>query len=203
MTAGVMGKTNVQDTERSRQTAKEREQRWSAMMQRSFVSEGAEYRALLKEISQYLRGFLRSNLARGGQGNSEEEDILQETLIAIHLKRQSWDQAQPFMPWLNAVARHKFIDAMRRRGRHNLVPIDGFSEVIPAPAAEPSDQSDVERMLAHLPERQQSIVRGMSIEGRTAKDVGAQLGLTDVAVRVALHRALKALAAVYRTNESQ
>jgi RNA polymerase sigma factor (sigma-70 family) len=185
-----------------RQSGEAREMRWSSIMRRSFGSETAEYRQLLTEIAQHLRSMIRSSLARGGHGNLEDEDILQETLIAIHLKRQSWDPAQPLMPWLNAVARHKLIDAFRRRGRRMTVNIDDFAEAIAAPASDTGDQSDVERLLIQLPERQQRIVRGMSIEGRSAREVAQQLGMQEVAVRVALHRALKALATLYRKHEA-
>ena len=54
------------------------------------------------------------------------------------------------------------------------------------------------KMLASLAERQRVIVEAISIEGRSARDVGQRLGMSEGAVRVALHRALKALAAAYR-----
>ena len=57
-------------------------------------------------------------------------------------------------------------------------------------------------MLASLPERQRRIVEGISIEGQSARDVGSRMGMSEGAVRVTLHRALRALAVAYRTDRT-
>jgi len=74
------------------------------------------YRALLGRVAVWLRAVSRRGLARAGRGVEDSEDIVQETLLVMHLKRDSWDDTQPLEPWLHAIARHKLIDHLRRRG---------------------------------------------------------------------------------------
>ena len=157
------------------------------------------YRRLLGKVAVWLRVVVRRGLVSAGRGPAESEDIVQETLLAMHLKRDSWDEQRPIEPWLRAIARHKLADHLRRRGFHDHVDIDDWSNAlevsveVEAPAA-----IDSRRLLESLPERQRVIVQRISLEGRSAADVGSQLGMSEGAVRVALHRALKALAAFYR-----
>jgi RNA polymerase sigma-70 factor (ECF subfamily) len=138
-------------------------------------------------------------LARCGLGPEEVEDIVQETLLALHLKRHTWDESRPLLPWARAIAQNKIIDNLRRRGRYQEVPIDDIAP-ISAPEAEHAANTglDAGRMLAHLSGRQRDIVRAISIEGASAAEVGRRLGMTEGAVRVALHRALRSLATTFR-----
>jgi RNA polymerase sigma-70 factor (ECF subfamily) len=157
------------------------------------------YRRLLGRVAVWLRGVARRGLVRAGRGVEDSEDIVQETLLVMHLKRDSWDDTQPLEPWLHAIARHKLIDHLRRRGFRDHVDIDEHAATLAAPqAAEAGASADVRQMLASLPDRQRVVVEAISIEGRSARDVGVRLGMSEGAVRVALHRALKALAAAYR-----
>ncbi|MBS0539797.1 MAG: sigma-70 family RNA polymerase sigma factor [Proteobacteria bacterium] len=157
------------------------------------------YRVLLGRVAVWLRAVARRGLARAGRGPEESEDIVQETLLAMHLKRESWDDSQPLEPWLHAIARHKMIDHLRRRGFRDHLDIDAYADTLAAPADDGDHaRTDARRMLASLPERQRSIVQAISIEGASARDVGARLGMSEGAVRVTLHRALKSLAVFYR-----
>jgi RNA polymerase sigma-70 factor (ECF subfamily) len=126
--------------------------------------------------------------------------VVQETLLAVHLKRQTWDENQPLLPWVRAIAQNKLIDNLRRRGRRVHVPIDDVSDAL-AVNEEPavSDGIDAERILAKLQGRQREIVQAISIEGATARQVADRLGMTEGAVRVALHRALKSIAGALRS----
>jgi RNA polymerase sigma-70 factor, ECF subfamily len=120
-------------------------------------------------------------------------------LLAIHLKRQTWDESQKLAPWVNAIARHKIIDAMRRRGARRLEPIEDFEAVLAAPEAEdPHTRSDVERLLEQLNPRARDIVKSISLDGQSITETAKRLAMTEVAVRVALHRALKSLAAAWK-----
>ena len=122
----------------------------------------------------------------------------------MHLKRETWDEAQPLEPWVRAIARYKLADHLRRRGFHDHVDIDDYADSLASPAAvDSADTVDSRRLLAGLPERQRRIVEEVSIEGRRAAEVAARLGMSEGAVRVALHRALKALAAAYRRDRHE
>lgn len=161
------------------------------------------YRRLLDLLAGRLRVIVRAGLFKAGCGTSDEEDIVQETLLAIHLKKHTWNEDQPLQPWVNAIARHKLIDSLRRRGVRAPVNIDDLIEEIPAPSISfENNVSGCLELLNGLPERQQKIVRYFSIEGLSAREVGDKLEMSEGAVRAALHRALKTLAAAYRRNEA-
>ncbi len=134
-----------------------------------------------------------------GLGTADVEDVVQETLLAIHVKRRTWKTDQPFKPWLNAIARHKLIDVLRRRGRRGEVPIDGLEETLPdmqSPSGETS-QGELTRLVARLDGKQLAVVRGISLDGESIAEAAARLGMSEGAVRVALHRGLRKLAALY------
>jgi RNA polymerase sigma-70 factor (ECF subfamily) len=130
------------------------------------------------------------------------EDIVQEVLLAIHLKRHTWDPTRPFAPWLRTIARNKMIDARRRRGKAVTAPIDDFADALPAEENEnPGDRMDLDRMIDKLGARQRDLVRSLSLEGRSVQETAQRLDMSEGAVRVALHRALKSLAGFFREGE--
>jgi RNA polymerase sigma-70 factor, ECF subfamily len=172
-------------------------------MRAALAGDEAAYRRLLADICRAVRPTIRGAFARARLGDGDIEDVVQETLLAIHLKRQTWDPSQKISPWIAAIARHKTIDAMRRRGVRRAEPIEDFEAVLAAPeAADPHNRSDVERLMATLTPRAQEIVRAISLEEQSIAATATRLGMTEVAVRVALHRALKSLAAVWRATQS-
>ena len=134
---------------------------------------------------------------------SEVEDVVQEVMLAIHLKRHTWDQSKPISPWIMAIARNKMIDDLRRKGRRTEVPIDSMLDVLEAGGHEDAIHAhDVNRVLTGLNGRNREIVQAISIDGHSAQDVAKKLGMTEVAVRVSLHRSLKALADTYQETKS-
>jgi RNA polymerase sigma-70 factor, ECF subfamily len=175
----------------------------SALMRLARRGDDEAYRRLLSQVAIWLRVVVRRGLVSAGRGPAESEDIVQEVLLAVHLKRETWDPSRPVGPWLRAIARHKLADHLRRRGFHDHLDIDEWSNAselaveVEAPAV-----IDSRRLLASLPERQRTIVQQISLEGHSAADVAARLGMSEGAVRVVLHRALKALAAFYRREQS-
>jgi RNA polymerase sigma-70 factor (ECF subfamily) len=161
--------------------------------------DGEAYRRVLEGLTPVLRAWVKRGLARYGSAQDEVEDVVQETLLALHLKRHTWDEARPLLPWVRAITHNKLVDAMRRRGRHVHVPIDEVSEAL-AVDEEPAalDGLESERALALLKGRARDIVTAISVEGASAREVAERLGMTEGAVRVALHRALKSLADTLR-----
>lgn len=153
------------------------------------------YAAFLRAVTPIVRGIARSRAA--GLGADAVEDIVQETLLAIHQKRHTWREDLPVRPWLYAIVRYKVVDAFRARGRRVQVPIEDVADVLPAEAAaDPTERGDVERVIAELDPRAQRIVRAIGLDGRTIAETAAELGMTEGALRVALHRALRRLAAL-------
>jgi RNA polymerase sigma-70 factor (ECF subfamily) len=99
------------------------------------------------------------------------------------------------------VAYHKVIDSLRRRGSAKHVPIEDYMQMVDGPSEEPASEGSVSlELLAFLNPRSRHIVESVTIEGRTACEAGAQLGMSEGAVRVALHRALKELARIVKTG---
>jgi len=181
----------------------EQEKQWALLMRAGNAGDGDSYRRLLLLLTPVLRANARRGLAPAGMADTDAEDVVQETLLAIHLKRQSWDEEAPFGPWLRAIARHKMIDALRRRGRRITIPIDEFSEVLADGDAEPDMlAADVGRHLECLPRGQRTIVQAIAVDGASIADAAARFSMTTGAVRVALHRGLSALALKFRTEES-
>ena len=97
----------------------------------------------------------------------QHEDILQEVLLAIHLKRQTWRRDAPVRPWLYALARYKVVDAFRRRGARVTLPIEDFADVLPEEhAAQPLSARDADVMLGLIDTRSASLVRAVALDGK-------------------------------------
>ena len=174
---------------------------WSRMMRASIGGDEAAYRRLLEDVGRSVRAMARAAFARARGGDADVEDAVQETLLAIHLKRHTWDPGQPLAPWVYAVARHKIVDALRRRGRRRAEPIEDFEAFLAAPEAEdPHALSDARKLLMTLNPRQRDIVTSISLDGQSIAETARRLEMSEVAVRVALHRALKALGAAWRRS---
>jgi RNA polymerase sigma-70 factor, ECF subfamily len=173
-------------------------------MRQALAGHEPSYRQVLDEITRAMRGVVRGALSRAGRGNADAEDIVQEILLAIHVKRETWDQAQPLAPWVNAITRYKLIDCLRRQGIRVAVPIDAVSETLAVVVEDTSsDTGDVRKLLVHLAERDRRIVEDISLEGRSIGETARSLGMQEGAVRVALHRAIKKLAALYRRENPE
>src|SRR5262245_59449175 len=141
-------------------------------MRRARQGDDEAYRRLLGQVSVWLRIVVRRSLVAAGRGTADCEDVVQEALLAMHLKRDTWDETQPLEPWVRAIARYKLTDHLRRRGFHDHVDIDEHAERLPA-AAEPDAGAtlDSQRLLASLPERQRRIVEEIAVEGHRAAEV--------------------------------
>jgi len=156
------------------------------------------YRRFLQELSAHLRAFLRRRLVRLPD---EVEDLVQEALLAIHNQRHTYDAGQPVTAWIHAIAKYKLIDFLRRRARHDLLnePLDEESGIASASDTEASDaRSDLVKLLQQLPERQRLPIVHMKLEGLSVAETARLAGMSESAVKVGVHRGLKALAAIIR-----
>jgi RNA polymerase sigma factor (sigma-70 family) len=168
---------------------------WTMLMDQTLDGDEFAYEALVSQLTPALRRGLRS---RARQGGLDVDDVVQDVLLALHLKRETWVRGTPVAPWVLSVARNKLIDAWRKRGRRVEVPIDSVLDV---PRAEHDDygesSSDIERGLASLSERQRDVVIAVSLEGYTSIEAAERLRMSEIGVRVTLHRALKSLAGIF------
>lgn len=165
---------------------------WVELLRAANRGDKRAYSDFLKQVTPVLRGIVR---AKGSSlGVTACEDIVQEVLLAIHLKRHTWNAEAPVRPWLYAIARHKVIDAFRGRGKRIELPIEDFAESLAMEAGrDPTEAADMAKMIGMLDDRQAEIIRRIGLDGESAAEAGQALGMSDGAVRVALHRALKAL----------
>jgi RNA polymerase sigma-70 factor (ECF subfamily) len=155
-------------------------------------------------VTPHLRAMARRRCDHFGAPASEAEDVVQEVLLAVHLKRGTWDPSRPIGPWLSTIVRNKLIDSLRRRGRHIDVPIEDVIGTLEAQEqTDGLDRLDVDHMLEKLKDPQRDIVRSISIQGTSVRETAERLKMTEGAVRVALHRALKSLAAHYRSEQHE
>jgi RNA polymerase sigma-70 factor (ECF subfamily) len=189
-------------TYREMDQRKEHRCAWTPLMRAANAGDEAAYKRVLAGIAPVLRAQIRNGLLRTGAGADEVEDILQETLLAIHLKRHTWREAEPFTPWMRAIARNKLIDALRRRGSRYDLPIDDFSDVLAAPEEErPLSAAETGRMLGMIDGRPREVVQAIAFDGLTARETATHLGMTEGAVRVALHRGIAALSKAFRKQD--
>lgn len=167
----------------------DREQEWSALLRAANAGDARAYARFLHVVTPVLRGIIR---ARGrALPPDQHEDIVQDVLLALHAKRQTWQPGSPVLPWLYAIARYKTVDAFRRRGTALHLPIEDFTDILESTATDTLAARDSARLIDRLDHRSAQIVRAVSLDGEDSAAVGHRLGMSEGAVRVALHRAIK------------
>jgi RNA polymerase sigma-70 factor (ECF subfamily) len=170
------------------------EDRLRSLMLESLAGDAAAYRIFLDELTARLRFYLRRRL--GGLPD-EVEDLLQELLLAVHNKRHTYDPRQPLTAWVQAIARYKLVDLLRRRSRSDVLtdPLDEEDQIFATTANDAAEaQYDVAKLLHGLPDHQRLPILYVKIEGATVTDTAMRTGMSESAVKVGIHRGLKVLA---------
>lgn len=171
-------------------------------MRASLAGNDDAYAQLLASFVSALRATVTRVAGQSGSGTMDVEDVVQETLLSIHLKRHTWDPGRPVAPWVMAIARNKVIDSLRRQGRRLHVPLEFVAETLEAPTCDGGlDRHDISTLVRKLKPREQFVVRSIALEENSIGDTAVSLGLSEGAVRVLLHRTFKKLAALYRSSE--
>ena len=165
------------------------EAQYREWMLAALMGDAAAYRMLLAGLTRHLRGYYARRLDNGAA-----EDAVQETLIAIHNKRATYDATQPFTAWVYGIARYKLIDEYRRHKRRATVPLDEASDLFGHDDAEEAlAKRDVTKLLAKLPAAKRKLVEDIKLDGVSIAEAAARTGLSESAVKVAVHRAVKSL----------
>ena len=173
---------------------------WAHLLRAANRGDTAAYAAFLAALAPVLRGIVRARA--GGIDAALREDIVQEVLLTVHLKRHTWAEDRPVRPWVYAITRYKIVDALRLRGRDITMPVEDFADILPAEAdADPFAERDTDRMLDQLDDRSRNILRAVAYEGTKLADLGPRFGLSEGAARVAVHRALRKLSALRRGDQ--
>ncbi|HET6159304.1 MAG TPA: sigma-70 family RNA polymerase sigma factor [Dongiaceae bacterium] len=167
-----------------------------ALMVAGLGGDAAAHKALLSRLSGHLRAYFKGRLLQMGRGAVEAEDLVQEALIAIHTRRHTYDPAQPFTPWAYAIARYKLLDHLRRtkasvkdlplEEADELTARDDFSEVESA--------FDMQKLLAGISPKMRQAIQYVKLDGLSVSEAAARSGMSESAVKVSVHRGMKALA---------
>lgn len=180
---------------------REAELRLSRLFAQALAGDATAYRAFLADLGAHLRGFLRRRLERLPD---DIEDLVQETLLAVHNQRHTYDPGQPLTAWVHAIARYKLVDFLRRRALREALdqPLEDEHDWLSAPETEAAGtQRDLAALLARLPDRQRLPIVHMKIEGLSAAEAARRTGMSESAVKVGVHRGLKALALLIREEK--
>lgn len=156
------------------------------------------YHAFLRELSADLRTYFRKRLS----GLPDEiEDLVQETLLAVHNQRQTYLPSQPLSGWTYAIAKYKLVDLLRRRSRRDVLN-DPLEEETALAAPDESNavaaRRDLAVLLDRLPERQRLPIVHTKLEGLTVAEAAQRTGMSESAIKVGVHRGLRTLANLMR-----
>jgi len=176
-----------------------KEERLRSLLIRGLMGDASAYHTFLSELMAHLRSFVRRRLAHLPE---DVEDLVQELLLAIHNQRHTYDRAQPLTAWVQAIARYKLIDLLRRRSRTNGLhdPLDDNYDFLAAADGDAVEaRYDLAKLLLQLPDRQRLPILLVKIEGSSVADAAKRTGMSESAVKVGIHRGLKALAARIRS----
>ncbi|QRM34700.1 sigma-70 family RNA polymerase sigma factor [Microvirga sp. VF16] len=168
-----------------------------ALMVAGLNGDAAAHRTLLQRLSRHLRAYYKGRLARIDRSAEEAEDLVQDALMAIHTRRHTYDPAEPFTPWVHAIARYKLIDHLRHtRPSMTDVPIDDAMEVMAQDDHVGAESAfDLHRLLSQLPDKMRRAILCVKLEGLSVAEAAARCGMSESAVKINVHRGLKALAA--------
>jgi RNA polymerase sigma-70 factor (ECF subfamily) len=163
-----------------------------ALMLRGLGGDAAAHAQLLSAMGRYLRGYFGRRLAAG---SADVEDLVQETLLAIHAKRGTYDRDQPFTSWAYTIARYKLIDFLRRQKSRKTEPLEAADQIFAVEGADEGEaRIDLADLLSHLPRRQRAILEDVKLLGLSTEEAAVKSGMSGSGVKVSVHRSIKALA---------
>lgn len=168
------------------------------LVQRSFDGNQAAYRELLRSLSELLRAYLRRQLYRLGRAECDAEDAVQEALLAIHARWHTYDRDMPVTAWAYAIARYKLIDFLRRatNGSRDL-PLDDIEETASTDDAAIDTAISIKTLIAALPDKLRQPIELVRLNGLSVKEAAAVTGLSESAVKINVHRGVKAIARAF------
>jgi RNA polymerase sigma-70 factor (ECF subfamily) len=177
------------------------EHRWSALMVNAQAGNESDYRQLLKELVNVIHNFLRRRF-----GNHHFiEDCVQEALIAIHQARHTYDPQRPFRPWLFAIVRHKAIDTLRQQRTREKV-VDHYKreqEILSQTGKQGKFENEISegRLLDSLSMQHKEVLVLTKIIGFSIAETAEKLGISEGAVKVRVHRAIRKLQQLLERDE--
>lgn len=167
------------------------EQTLSRLMAAAQGGDRQAYWVLLAEARRWLQRYLARKVPPG-----QIDDLVQEVLLSLHSKRASYDPARPFLPWLAAIARYRWVDHLRRTYRREEVELGDHDAVQESGADGVMARISLERLFTSLPRAQAQAIELVKIEGHSIAEAAARCGQSEPLVKVNIHRGLRKLAAL-------
>lgn len=171
---------------------------WAAMMAAAQGGDRLAYERLLRACTPLVRRVVRHQ----GVQPDRVDDAVQEVLMTVHRARQTYDPTRSFSGWICAIARRRAIDALRRRGRQDrrevFAPLDYDAHPDPGTEAGSTpgmDRARIEDAVSQLPEGQREAIETLALQQLSLEEASRLTGRTKGALKVNMHRALKALRA--------
>ena len=171
------------------------EERLRSQFMAAQAGDALAYQQFLTALSTHLRAFFRKRMT---QLPDDVEDMVQESLLAIHNHRHTYRPQQPLTAWVHTIARYKLIDLLRSRSRRELLndPLDEGAEIFASSDAQAAEaRRDLAAVLQSLPERQRRALVMIKLEGASVAETALATGMSEASVKVGVHRTLKALMA--------
>lgn len=167
------------------------EQTLSRLMAAAQTGDRQAYGVLLVELRRWLQRYLARKVSPG-----QIDDLVQEVLVSLHAKRASYDPARPFLPWLAAIARYRWVDHLRRSYRRAEVELGDHDAAQDDEADAVIARISLDRLFTSLPPAQAKAIKLVKIEGHSIAQAAAKCGQSEPLVKVNIHRGLKKLAAL-------
>jgi len=170
------------------------EERLRRLFLDALAGNAATYQEFLTALSLHLRAFFRKRMS---QLPDEVEDLVQESLLAVHNSRHTYKLEQPLTAWVHTIARYKLIDLLRARSRREALndPLEDDLEVFASSDADAAEaRRDLERLIQSLPHRHRRAFVMIKLEGASVAETALATGMSEALVKVGVHRSLKALA---------
>lgn len=162
-----------------------------ALILKGLAGDQNAHRAFLMEAAGLLRGYFRNRL-RGAP--EDAEDLVQETLVALHTRRDTYDPNYPLTAWMYAIARYRLIDHLRRAKHRAHASLDDLDIGEPDADYNASDaRRDVGVLLDRLPEKQRTAIRLVKLEEKSVREASSLTGLSESDIKISIHRGLKTL----------
>ncbi|MDE2561331.1 MAG: sigma-70 family RNA polymerase sigma factor [Sphingomonadales bacterium] len=160
------------------------------LMAMAQAGDRSAYRTLLVECQRWLRGYFARRVAP-----DHLDDLVQETLVALHRKLASYDPSRAFLPWLAAIARYRWVDQLRRLYRASEEELD---ETMAAVSEEPAVAARIslERLFEHLSDAQVQAIELVKIQGLSVAEAANASGQSESLIKVNIHRGLRKLSAM-------
>ncbi len=169
------------------------------------------YEIFLEKTATVVSSFLcRASFSRISSSELID-DVVQEVLVSIHRKRHLYCDHLPILPWIRAIAKHRFIDHLRKekdylrqdewiegsQGNGDRIAFANFSQ------DQSHDVPERDAILANLSDQQKEIFCLAKIEEIPLAEIAKIRGMTLSAVKTTIHRSVKLIRMNFKKNSEK